>query len=87
MKTVKELLKNLEIAEIEAEKTENEYEAAPMDEVKENAFDIAYKNEFNLFMKVSKSIAILLNIDIKNAREMVRTKREEIEKILIKSQA
>lgn len=87
METVKELLKNLEIAEIEAEKTENEYEAAPMDKVKENAFDIAYKNEFNLFMKVSKSIAILLNIDIKNAREMVRTKREEIEKILIKSQA
>ncbi|MDO4345609.1 MAG: hypothetical protein Q4C50_12500 [Eubacteriales bacterium] len=44
----------------------------------EKAFDIAYQNEFNAFMRVSNMISDYAGIDAKTAREMVRTQREKL---------
>lgn len=81
---LKKRLEELERLEEIANKAEAEYEADCMNEEKENAFDVAYQNEYNAFMAVSEMIVEMTGgqIDIKTAREMVRTKRAEILNII-----
>lgn len=67
-----------------ANQADEEYEAEPMSEEKEKAFNEAYQAEFEAFIAVSKLIVKMTRgqIDEKTAREMVRTKRNEILAIL-----
>lgn len=75
-------LRRLEALESYSNRAEEAYEADPENEEKERRFDEAYKKEFSLFMELSGRLAALLNIETKTAREMVRTKRREILRIL-----
>lgn len=84
MKTVKELLKNLEIAEIEADKAEHTYELDPMNKEAENAFDEAYTKEFNLYVATAKEIVKITNnnIDFMTAKALVKDKRNDLKNLL-----
>lgn len=78
-----ELKKKLEeLARLEAiaDKADGEYQAEPMNEEKEAAFDEAYKAEYNAFMAAAEYIVKMTagKIDIKDACEMVRARRNEI---------
>ena len=75
-KRLEELTRLEEIAAI----ADAEYEAEPMSEEKEKAFEKAYQAEYNSFVAVSELIVKMTGgqIDIKTARVMVRTKRNEI---------
>ena len=75
-KKLEELTRLEEIATI----ADAEYEAEPENEEKEKAFDAAYQSEIAAFVKFSEMIVAMTGgqIDIKTARVMVRTKRNEI---------
>lgn len=62
---------------------ELEYDKFPMDEEKEQAFDDAYKNQYDCFMDISIAIVELTRgtVDIANARAMVNGKREQLKRI------
>ena len=77
---MKEMMKKLEELENIATIADNEYENEPENEEKENAFDIAYKNEYNFFNEVAEEIVKITSgkIELKTAREMLRTKRNEL---------
>ena len=78
----KELVKLEELERI-ADAAELEYDKFPMDEGKEQAFDDAYKNQYDCFMNISLAIVELTRgtVDIANARAMVNGKREQLKKI------
>lgn len=78
----KELVKLEELERI-ADAAELEYNKFPMDEEKEQAFDDAYKNQYDCFMDISIAIVELTRgtVDIANARAMVNGKREQLKKI------
>lgn len=73
------LAKLSELKEI-ADRAEEEMIADPTNEEKEKAFDEAYKAEFDAFMAIADLIVKMTGgqIEEKTAREMVRTKRNEI---------
>ena len=75
-KKLEELTRLEEIAAI----ADVEYEAEPMNEEKEKAFEKAYQAEYNAFVAVSELIVKMTSgqIDVKTARVMVRIKRNEI---------
>lgn len=78
-----ELMKRLEeLARLEqiANRIEAEYEAEPMSAEKEAAFDEAYAEEYAAFIAIAELIVKMTGgrVDIKTAREMVRTKRSDI---------
>jgi len=77
---LKNALVRLEALEENAGRADEEYEAAPEDAEKEKAFDTAYQAEYNAFMAVAEMIVKMTGgqIDIKTARIMIRTKRNEI---------
>lgn len=77
---LKNKLEELTKLEEIANQADEEYEAEPMSEEKEKAFDEAYRAEFEAFIAVSKLIVKMTRgqINEKTAREMVRTKRNEI---------
>jgi len=80
MNELKKRLKELTRLEEIAYKADAEYEAEPENKEKEKAFDEAYKAEFIAFMTVSELIVKVSGgqIDIKTARKIVKTKRNEI---------
>lgn len=80
MNELKKRLEELTRLEEIANKADAEYEAEPENEEMEKAFDEAYKEEFAAFMAVSEMIVKMTSgqIDIKTARKMVKTKRNEI---------
>lgn len=77
-------LKKLEELEQIATAAEMEYDKAPMDTEKEKAFDESYKAEYESFMKVSTALVELSKekLNIKEARAIVRGKRERLKEIL-----
>jgi hypothetical protein len=77
---MKEMMKKLEELENIATIADKEYENEPENEEKENAFDIAYKNEYIFFNEVAEEIVKITSgkIELKIAREMLRTKRNEL---------
>lgn len=82
-----EIIKKLEelaILEAETDRVEREYDGNPESMAAEQAFDVAYRKEHAAFMEVSKRISELSGgkISARSARAMVRTKREDLEKIL-----
>lgn len=80
MNELKKKLEELARLETIADKSDAEHQAEPMNEEKEAAFDAAYQAEYNAFMAAAECIVKMTGgkIDIKTAREMVRTKRNEI---------
>ena len=80
---MKELLKRLAIAEKEADEADQAYNADPENIEKEEAFDRAYKVEFDLYMKAAKEIVKITSekIDFETAKAMIKTKRKELEKL------
>lgn len=77
----KNLLKLEKLEEI-ANHAEADYERDPESAEYEEAFDRAYKNEFDCFMQVSGQVAKMAGIDEKTARAMVKGRREELKRIL-----
>lgn len=80
-----EIYKNLlrlETLEEIANHAEADYEKEPENREFEETFDRAYKNEFTAFIKVSEQIATFAGISEKEARAMVKGKREELKRIL-----
>lgn len=77
---MKEMMKKLEELENIATIADKEYENEPENEEKESAFDIAYKNEYIFFNEVAEEIVKITSgkIELKTAREMLRTKRNEL---------
>lgn len=85
--TIEEMRKELEkLEELEqiATVADTEYEKDPMNVEKEKAFDEAYKNEYDCFMRVSAAIVELSGnkINIATARVIVSGKREQLKVIL-----
>ena len=80
MNELKKRLEELTRLEEIANKADAAYEAEPENEEKEKAFDAAYKAEMDAFTTVSELIVKMSSgqIDIKTARKMVKTKRNEI---------
>lgn len=77
---MKEMMKKLEELENIATIADKECENEPENEEKESAFDIAYKNEYIFFNEVAEEIVKITSgkIELKTAREMLRTKRNEL---------
>ena len=78
-----ELKKRLEeLARLEeiTKRADDELMANPQSTQKEEAFDVAYWKEYNAFMAVAELIVEMAGgkINIKTAKAMVRTKRNEI---------
>lgn len=84
MKTVKELLKRLEIAETASDKAEKAYAEDYMNEEKEHAFDEAYKIQFDLYVETAKELTRVTynNIDFVEAKKLIMTKRENLKALL-----
>lgn len=80
MNELKKKLEELARLEAIAGKADAEYQAEPMNEEKEAAFDAAYQAEYSAFMSAAECIVKMTRgkINIKAAREMVRTRRNEI---------
>lgn len=80
MNELKKRLEELTRLEEIADKADAEYEAEPMSEEKEKAFEKAYQAEYNAFAAVSELIVKMAGgqIDIKTAKRMIKTKRNEI---------
>lgn len=80
---MKELLKRLAIAEKAADEADQAYEADPENTEKEEAFDQAYKAEYDLYMKAAYEIVKITSgqIDFETAKAMIKTKRKELEKL------
>lgn len=82
---MKELLKKLSAAELEANRIDELWEAAPDNIELEAQWDAAYKTEGAIFAKVvSKLVKITSGqIDRSTAASMLRTKRTEVEKLFL----
>lgn len=80
MEELKMRLEELARLEAIADKADAEMMEDPESTEKEAAFDAAYQAEYNAFIAAAESIVKMTagKIDIKTAREMVRTKRNEI---------
>ena len=80
MTNLKDLLKKLEIAEDTANRADTAYENDPENAELEKAFDEAYKAEWIAFENVVSAICEITDgkIDIKTARTMIKTKRNEL---------
>lgn len=79
---IKADLYKLEQLEEIANNAEADYQREPENKEAECAFDLAYKNQFNMFLKVSNEIAELTGMSVKVARQIVNSKRDEMKKFL-----
>ena len=75
------LIKLGQLEEI-ANHAEVDYEREPENTEYEETFDRAYKAEFDLYIKLSRQIAILAGISETTAKKMIQTKRNELISIL-----
>ena len=79
---IRKSLERLAYYEKLAEQKQDAWDADPMNPDREEAADRAYELEFNEFIFASYLISRLTGIDEKVAQEMVRTKRNDLMKIL-----
>ena len=84
MKILLEKLKKLEQLEKIADIAEERYTEEPENAELENAFDEAYKAEFEAYINAAKYIEYMTdgNIDFMTAKKMIQTKRAELISIL-----
>ena len=77
----KKLLANLKAAESETNRIDALWEESPEDEAIEEAWNKAYKAEWEAAEKVAEFINSFAGIDMKTARQMVRQKRDQLESL------
>ena len=84
MKVLLEKLQNLNKLEKIADIAESKYAQDPQNTDLENAFDEAYKAEFEAYINAAKYIEYMTdgNIDFMTAKKMIQTKRAELISIL-----
>ena len=84
MKILLEKLQKLEQLEKIADIAEERYTEEPENAELENAFDEAYKAEFEAYINAAKYIEYMTdgNIDFMTAKKMIQTKRAELISIL-----
>lgn len=82
---MKELLKKLSAAELEANRIDELWEADPDSIEIEAQWDAAYKTEGAIFAKVVSELVKITSgqIDRSTAASMLRTKRTEAEKLFL----
>ena len=80
---MRELLQELELATAKINKLDEAWDADPMNEDLEKAWDKAYKAEHEIFMKCATKLVEITNgqIDLPTATTMLRAKREEVTRI------
>ena len=83
---IKDLLSDLELKEEQANEAEARYDADPENEELEQAFDIAYKREFEAMQELIKGIVKISDGKISPviARIMVMTQREKLHALCAK---
>lgn len=84
MKILLEKIKKLEQLEKIADEAERRYTEAPENEEFENAFDKAYKEEFDAYISAAKYIDYMTGgeINFATAKKMIQTKRAELLQLL-----
>ena len=84
MKILLEKLQKLERMEEIANHAEADYDREPENAEYEEAFDRAYKNEFDAFVSLAKYIEYMTGgeIDFMTAKKIIQTKRSELLSIL-----
>ncbi len=84
MNELKAKLEKLEALEKISTHAEADYEANPESAECEEAFDRAYKNEFNAYMECVKMVQKISGgkIDFMTAKKMVKVEREKLIEIL-----
>jgi hypothetical protein len=83
MKTMKDLLQELELASAKSNKLDEAWDADPMNEDLEKAWDEAYTAEHEIFIKCAEKLVEITNgqIDMPTATTMLRAKRSEVKRI------
>lgn len=79
-----EKIKKLEQLEKAADEAESRWTKQPENEELENAFDEAYKAEFNAYISAAKYIEYMTGgkVDFMKAKELIQTKRAELLQLL-----
>ena len=86
MQKLKELFNQLELAEAETIRLDSLVEENPEDEALEEAWDTAYKKEYDIKMLLASHIVEMTSgkIDLKTANMMILSKREQLKKLILK---
>ena len=84
MKILLEKIKRLEQLEKVADEAEARYTEEPENAELENAFDEAYKAEFDAYISAAKYIECMTGgkVDFMKAKELIQTKRAELLQLL-----
>lgn len=84
MKILLEKIKKLEQLEKVANEAESRWTEQPESEELENAFDEAYKAEFDAYISAAKYIEYMTGgaVDFMKAKELIQTKRAELLQLL-----
>lgn len=84
MKILLEKIKKLEQLEKAADEAESRWTAEPENAEFENAFDEAYKAEFDAYISTAKYIEHITDgaADFMKAKELIQTKRAELLQLL-----
>ena len=84
MKILLEKIKKLEQLEKIADESEARYADQPESEELENAFDEAYKAEFDAYINAAKYIEHMTGgaVDFMTAKKLIQTKRAELLQLL-----
>lgn len=84
MKILLEKIKKLEQLEKIADEAETRYAEQPENTEFENAFDEAYKEEFDAYISAAKYIEYMTGgeINFMTAKKMIQTKRAELLRLL-----
>ena len=86
MQKLKELFNQLESAEAETIRLDFLVEENPEDESLEEAWDEAYKKEYDIKMLLASHIVEMTGgkIDLKTANMMILSKREQLKTLILK---
>ena len=86
MQKLKELFNQLESAEAETIRLDFLVEENPEDEALEEAWDTAYKKEYDIKMLLASHIVEMTSgkIDMKTANMMILSKREQLKTLILK---
>ena len=86
MQKLKELFNQLELAEAETIRLDSLVEENPEDETLEEAWDTAYKKEYDIKMLLASHIVEMTSgkIDLKTANMMILSKREQLKTLILK---
>ena len=86
MQKLKELFNQLELAEAETIRLDSLVEENPEDEALEEAWDTAYKKEYDIKMLLASHIVEMTSgkIDLKTANMIILSKREQLKTLILK---